>query len=105
VRKWDGETGAWDMFYHNDISLDVVEEYVSAFTVAELGQMLPEKINAAKNKGISSDLLAIQKGNFGKKMEWQVMYYDVHFENAPTEADARAKMLIYLLKHNLLSTF
>ena len=31
------------------------------------------------------------------------MYYDVHFENADSEADARAQMLIYLLEHNLVS--
>jgi len=76
---------------------------VSAFTVAELGEMLPIQIDAKpKHRQISSELLAIQKGHFTESVQWQVMYYDVHFENADTEADARAKMLIYLLEHNLV---
>ena len=32
----------------------------------------------------------------------QPQYYDVNFINADTEADARAKMLIYLLKNKLV---
>jgi hypothetical protein len=35
-------------------------------------------------------------------MQWQIMYYDVKFINADSEADARAKMLIYLLENKLI---
>ena len=78
-------------------------EYVSAFTVAELGEMLPIEIEGGeKGRGISSDLLNIKKGNFSKGLQWQVMYYDVKFFNADTEADCRAKMLIYLVENKLV---
>lgn len=77
---------------------------VSAFTVAELGEMLPVIVKAGK-RGLNSEMLSITKGHFGDAPEisWQVMYYDVKFFNAATEADARAKMLIYLLENKLIT--
>jgi hypothetical protein len=73
------------------------KKYVAAFTVAELGEMLPIETKHG--------LLEIRKGTFYKGgVQWQVMYTDAlgsvkdHFENAITEGAARAKMLIYLLE-------
>jgi hypothetical protein len=83
---------------------DELFDAYSAFTAAELGEMLPVTIDVGKKGyGISSELLAITKGTFsgGTKM-WQVMYYDVISFNDKTEAGARAKMLIHLLQENLL---
>jgi hypothetical protein len=41
-------------------------QYAAAFTVAELGEMLPIVVEAGKaGTGISSELLSIQKGHFG----------------------------------------
>jgi hypothetical protein len=65
----------------------------SAFIVAELGELLPKYID----EGHSS----LRIGPLGKK--WRVGYAPysdkvvVHFEKDDTEADARAKMLIYLI--------
>jgi hypothetical protein len=65
------------------------QEYVSAFTVAELGEMLPENIITFKFKEM----------------------YECCFLNSPhrtnftfkTEANARAKMLIYLLENGFIT--
>jgi hypothetical protein len=79
----------------------------SAFTVAELGEMLPEEINKPLSSG------RVRAANhwlsFGK-------YYGRHRcsyiagkhtsglnEWADTEADARAKMLIYLIENKLVT--
>lgn len=71
------------------------DTYISAFTVAELGSLLPPR-------------LQIDKYDNGK---WSVYWLEAnanehqhnsHKESADTEADARAKMLIYLIENKLL---
>lgn len=67
------------------------ETEVSAFTVAELGEMLPDDYSASYKLGD----------------DWNIYDHaesideDAHWESSNTEADARAKMLIYLLENNL----
>lgn len=79
------------IFYHKDESRHgfVGGGNYSAFTVAELGEMLPEYSHSWKveNQWICS-LKTIPSGN--------------PTISAETEADARAKMLIYLLENNLI---
>ncbi len=64
----------------------------SSFTVAELGELLPK--NEWTTTGSTSD-------------RWIVEYHDFNSQGkvveAPTEADARAKMLIYLIENKLIS--
>jgi len=81
-----------------------VEEKYSAFTVAELGEMLPA--NLWNGKGDKVRWLSIDENEDG---EWNIEYayecrgvYDESVQTAPTEADARAKMLIYLLENKLI---
>jgi len=67
------------------------EEKISAFTVAELGEMLP----------------AAALGDFFRTFKmvtgtWEAAYGVEKTLNASTEADARAKMLTYLIENNLL---
>ena len=64
------------------------EDKYSAFTVAELGELLPEKVCW---RGYS---------NYGGK--WGLEFGDFRAE-APSEADARAKMLIYLIENKLIT--
>lgn len=77
------------------------ESYISAPTVAELGKKLPQIIKIKKIKYQLFCSVAMDK-------KWFVVYANEkdYTDNAPfpflicdTEADARAKMLIYLIKN------
>ncbi|HEY0140384.1 MAG TPA: hypothetical protein VGF48_05775 [Thermoanaerobaculia bacterium] len=75
-------------------------ERYSAFTVAELGEMLPKSFRDE------------QRIKWFVAFHWSPVGARVSYENADeielhalveaTEADARAKMLIYLIENNLL---
>lgn len=76
---------------HEDWTLGTVwngamyEEY-SAFTVAELGELLGDRMQSGYNEG---------RGYF---CNWK----DAEQQWAETEADVRAKMLVYLLENKFL---
>jgi hypothetical protein len=72
----------------------ITENEYSAFTVAELGEMLPVFVDGLP-LGISADRTGIYTRYDNGSMK-------VSFE-ADTEADARAKMLIHLIENKLLS--
>ena len=96
---WKGDTVP---VYRNQLLLDGVKlsECISAFTVAELGEMLPK--------------IAIPDTNYyGSKTgdgRWEVGYVFMdgsgiwHLEVEATEADARANMLIYLVENKLVTS-
>ena len=76
---------------------------IAAFTAAELGEMLPE---AFLWEGTTQVSFSCAKYTGG----WHVYYRSVkfqgkrsvdHYEDGTSEADARAKMLIYLIENNL----
>ncbi len=86
---------------------------ISAFTVAELGEMLPGTAHPILNGYWLTKFSSSKYGNMdGNKVEYSVSYelieengkpskYIHYFEN--TEADARAKMLVYLLENKLIT--
>lgn len=79
------------------------ESDISAFTVAELGEMLPSQI---KYMGYVYEFVMTK--NWTKK-GWYANYEKLEnkvrgmIEGVDTEADARAKMLIYLLENKLIT--
>lgn len=78
-----------------------IGECHSAFTVAELGELLPESLDLVSNPDGKSWLSVTKITNIKGKVVWTVGYGDLKgamylFETANTEADARAKVLIFL---------
>ena len=78
-----------------------VPDCYSAFTVAELGEMLPDIVGDAwlmcsfcKNAG-KYDVEYVQWVNSS--------LHHIYSERGENEADARAKMLIYLLENKLIT--
>ena len=67
-------------------------EWVSAFTVAELGEMLPPFVTTEK-------YLCKQKPRFNTHEEETMECHSWHDDK---EADARAKMLIHLIKEGIV---
>lgn len=62
---------------------------ISAFTVAELGEMFGRQFDTHKS--------------FDDNVEWVGWFSgDVHIFRAKTEADVRAKMLIYLIENKII---
>jgi hypothetical protein len=86
-------------------------EYVSAFTVAELGEMLPAKLKftTPPEPFPKTEQTTLMCGRYGSDGYWEITYVGVESENiyverqAVTEANARAKMLIYLLENKLIT--
>lgn len=103
------------LFYWNkgivcDSSFKIIPEACSAFTVAELGKMLPTKIipnpvlgDKQKTYYIGLDFFLDQINDFyGVARVYRVSAGSIQFKEQ-SEADARAKMLIYLLENNLIT--
>lgn len=74
------KTGNWD-----------TDTFVSAFTVAELGEMCPTYMQTYKAKDYPEWYCSTLSTRGGE-----------HQLEANTEADARAKMLIYLIENGLM---
>ncbi len=101
-----GDTSTQDLMdelhkdaYKKDPSLPEVERYY-AYTVAELGEMLPYSF-LHKDKFWN---LVEQKRLSGYLIQYKQMpnVDPLHTVREAKEADARAKMLIYLVENNLL---
>jgi hypothetical protein len=85
-----------DRFGHRDV------QDISAFTVAELGEMLKEYCGLDHQ-----DMPRWYRSHTEEPHSWVVYVPDIDGDDyemsALTEADARAKMLIYLIENNLIT--
>lgn len=97
-----GEIKEWGIIH--------LEDYISAFTVAELGEMLPiyaqgkyQKLPSPSGKDVNSSKVPITPEEI--EWLWQVTLLNGNPVSgyADTEADARAKMLVYLLENKLIT--
>lgn len=75
----------------------LADKAISAFTCAELGEMLPEPTD-------EKHYVVMKDGNQWCLWETEDGFYDKDGNHvyADTEADARGKMLIYLIENGLL---
>lgn len=73
---------------------------VSAFTVAELGEMLPHYL-LVEEMSLSLEIIksSVWRFYYGSSLPKGIKFTA---GNDDTEADARAKMLIYLIENNIL---
>src|SRR5438132_8753339 len=96
--------------YHED------NEYaacVAAFTIAELGEMLPPRMQHVEENHSCKRVLICQPVKNVKGVKWLVQYVqcstfpykddNLRPQYAETEADARARCLIYLVENKLIS--
>lgn len=80
--------------------------HYSAFTVAELGELLPKSVNYENN-----DLVVLSRKSWSIKNNNSIWFCGLYIVNgdrrigfyADTEANARAKCLQYLLEENIIS--
>lgn len=103
----------WEILRDGGYISKIGEEEVphfSAFTVAELGEMLPCEITPPdvmgekqKTRNVQFDFWEEQVNDFYQiKRVYRVSVGSIQFK-ADTEADARGKMLIYLLENKLIT--
>ena len=92
--EWNEKT-EW-VLIPRDRAIKLKKEKYSAFTVAELGEMLPARIKT--DYGSWNYLLIVKLEN---TKEWLIGYYHDEIKGN-TLANACAKMLIYLIEHKLV---
>ena len=102
-------TRQWHIVLHDHIGLDDDPELASpafnkgkyaAFTVAELGELIGTQARSYRTDNPEEP--AWQCGGIWIKYVGKSPTYPSHSEDANTEADARAKMLVYLLENRLI---
>lgn len=104
--QYGGELDGAVLCFEHDETWDDDYKHVAAFTVAELGEMLPDSIevDAAGTEGaLRFEKLMLGHGHRVRYVEGvRDEDYVPHFE-ADTEAEARGLMLAYLIENKLMS--
>jgi len=102
-RDWTGSKSE-ELEWAENFEPFLCEDNVNCYSVAELGEILPQTLTIKKTKYQLFVSVALDK-------QWFVVYANVddYHDNAPikfmmchNEADALAKMLIYLIENRLI---
>ena len=90
--------------YHLPVApVDFKDKFVSAFTVAELGEMLPVRnYNGEQTEDLANWSTFKSDDKWICHLSWRYTRTNAEHIEADTEADVRAKMLIYLLENKLI---
>lgn len=104
--KWEErESGYTELFHSKGTS--IAHKYYSAFLASELGEMLQPIILSRRTDNYL--YLKFMKNNAqDTDIAWLCSYISDHeqlpeiYSHSKTEADARAKMLIYLIENKLI---
>lgn len=92
------------LLLNKETTIDEISKY-SAFSVAELGEMLPFSLDESADSKDYRDLRLCKNAQH----YWVCFYVSQRLgtclprEEEKTEADSRAKMLIHLIEHNLVT--
>lgn len=104
----------WVPYIRNDWRIEYADgrlsspAFYSAFTVAELGLLIPKRISTDEGKsywpcfGWIIDIDLTSQAFIWWEAEDENNSHEYFAQRADTEADARAKMLIYLLENKLV---
>lgn len=115
IHDYDGRVmkREWGIIYAPDSNFDsfpMTAEIVSAFNATELGPLLPFKVIIENHECFLSQFVGYTDHKYNSVLLYdfnldetvgdvELVKYDV---NADKEADARAKMLIYLIENKLI---
>jgi hypothetical protein len=91
---WNDET-EW-VIISQDSAARTNRETFSAYTTAELGEMLPGRMKTSDSGWNYLHTTKLENTN-----EWSIAYFNDELKGS-SEADARAKMLLYLIKEGLV---
>jgi len=98
---WFNEVLAMGGLEPLDKRYKLVQQF-SAFTVAELGDMLPARGYENEDLVSWSSFFSKDKGKWIASIFWRFSKDKTEWIESDTEADARAKMLIYLFENKLI---
>lgn len=92
----------WNDYAEDNLPEDAHEEFYSAFTAAELGEMLPAEVDVrGRCMFISERNGIVSNWGVGYRREGNISF--PLYEMSDTEADARALMLAYLIEHGIIT--